>query len=138
MPLDAAAIGRGFNSTGWAWDADFFDCDNDGDDDLYVVNGMNEYAVYSSVNPYLTDASGKQQNAFLPVAEKEVPVFFVNRDGKLVEETAQSGADPAGNARSVAWMLLISNDAAIPFPETSATQNNPRAAPPGTSTTSAS
>jgi hypothetical protein len=99
----STAIGRGFNSTGWAWDADFFDCDNDGDDDLYVVNGMNEYAVYSSVNPYLTDASGQQRNAFMPVAEKEVPVLFVNRDGKLLEESARSGANPPGNARSVAY-----------------------------------
>ncbi len=98
------AIGRGMQSTGWAWDADFFDFDNDGDDDLYVVNGMNEYAVYSSVNPYLTDSSGKPTNAILPVAEKEVPVFFVNTNGMLHEETTRSGADPAGNARSVAYL----------------------------------
>lgn len=97
-------VGRGFRSTGWAWDADFFDYDNDGDDDLYVVNGMNEYAVYSSVNPYLTDAKGNPSNAILPVAEKEVPVFFVNRDGMLQEETTKSGAAPAGNARSVAYL----------------------------------
>lgn len=98
------AVGRGFRSTGWAWDADFFDFDNDGDDDLYVVNGMNEYAVYSSVNPYLTDAQGNPSSAVLPVAEKEVPVFFVNTKGMLLEETSKSGADPAGNARSVAYL----------------------------------
>ena len=97
------AVGRGMQSTGWAWDADFFDYDNDGDDDLYVVNGMNEYSVYSSVNPYLTDASGKPSTAILPVASKEVPVFFVNTNGMLQEQTAKSGADPAGNARSVAY-----------------------------------
>ncbi len=94
------AVGRGYNSTGWSWGAYFFDFDNDGDDDLYVLNGMNEYAVYSSVNPYLTDASGKPSSAVLPVADKESPVFFVNRDGRLVEESERSGANPLGNARS--------------------------------------
>jgi enediyne biosynthesis protein E4 len=33
-----------------------------------------------------------------------VPVFFVNRNGMLQEQTAQSGAAPAGNARSVAYL----------------------------------
>ena len=35
------AVERGYSSTGWSWGAEFFDFDNDGDDDLYVLNGMN-------------------------------------------------------------------------------------------------
>jgi enediyne biosynthesis protein E4 len=103
------AIGRGYKSTGWSWSGDFFDYDNDGDDDLYVVNGMNEYAVYSSVNPYLTDPTGKPTTAVLPVAEKEQSVFFVNEGGKLNEESKASGADYLGNARSVAYFDMDSD-----------------------------
>jgi len=106
------AVGRGYRSTGWSWGANFFDFDNDGDDDLYLVNGMNEYAVYSSVNPYFTNSSGQQQQTVIPVAEKEAPVFFVNRNGKLEEQSTQSGADPAGNARAVV-QFDMDNDGAL-------------------------
>lgn len=98
------AVGRGQSSTGWSWDADFFDFDNDGDDDLYCVNGMNEYALYSSQNPYYTDPSGADRPVVIPVDERESNVFFVNGDGRLNNDSKKSGADLLGNSRSVAYL----------------------------------
>jgi hypothetical protein len=100
------AIGRGRSSTGWAWDADFFDFDNDGDDDLYCVNGMNEFALYSSEHPYYTDPEGNAREVVVPVSDRESNVFFVNQGGRLHNASEASGADLLGNSRSVAYFDL--------------------------------
>jgi hypothetical protein len=103
-------VGRGYSSTGWSWDADFFDYDNDGDDDLYVLNGMNEFNVYGNDNSYYTDPiENKPVNVYIPVATKESNVFFSNEDGRLNNVSAQSGTDLVGNSRSAAY-LDIDND----------------------------
>ena len=53
-------VDRGYSSTGWSWDADFFDFDHDGDDDLYVLNGMNDFNLYSEDNPFYTEPMNNQ------------------------------------------------------------------------------
>jgi hypothetical protein len=90
-------------STGWAWDADFFDFDNDGDDDLYVVNGLHEYFLYSAQFK-VKDAAGKEQEMNFAVHEKEPNVFFVNEHGRLQNRSTGSGADFSGNSRSAAYL----------------------------------
>ncbi|MDO6748363.1 CRTAC1 family protein [Gilvimarinus sp. 1_MG-2023] len=99
------AVGRGYSSTGWSWDADFFDFDNDGDNDLYVTNGMNEFNIYSNENPYYTDPnSNEEKNVYIPVSTKESNVFFVNQNGKLNNRSKESGMDLVGNSRSAAYL----------------------------------
>ncbi|NQZ12100.1 MAG: CRTAC1 family protein, partial [Algicola sp.] len=104
------SVGRGYSSTGWSWDADFFDYDNDGDDDLYVLNGMNEFNLYGNENSYYTDPlEDKAVNVYIPVATKESNVFFSNEGGRLNNISKQSGTDLVGNSRSAVY-LDIDND----------------------------
>ena len=99
------AVDRGYSSTGWSWDADFFDYDNDGDEDLYVLNGMNEFNLYSSENPYYTDPLKNQEmNIYIPVDTKESNVFFVNDSGRFQNHSKQSGVDFLGNSRSATYL----------------------------------
>ena len=98
------AVGRGYSSTGWSWGADFFDFDNDADDDLYVVNGMNEYSVYSDEAYEEKGGYGNDREIFMPVASKETNVFFINDQGKLNNASTNSGLDVLINSRSAAYL----------------------------------
>ena len=94
-------VERGETSTGWAWDAEFFDFDNDGDDDLYVVNGTNDYNMFQDVLKVNQDG---QQTFYHLHYQRESNVFFVNEGGKLKNQSGRSGADFKSNSRSVAYL----------------------------------
>jgi hypothetical protein len=96
------AVDPADTSTGWAWDADFFDFDNDGDDDLYLVNGLHEYYYYASEFQVETP-EGKKTMVF-SVGSREPNVFYVNQGGKLANKSALSGADFEGNSRAAVYL----------------------------------
>jgi hypothetical protein len=95
-------VERGSSSTGWAWDAEFFDFDHDGDDDLYLVNGTNDFNTFSTVYR-LSDLETKPRELLLD-HRRESNVFFLNEDGKLKNASLRSGADFAANSRSTAYL----------------------------------
>jgi len=95
-------VERGATSTGWAWDAEFFDFDCDGDDDLYLVNGTNDYHAYAAIYNY-TDSNGRRAQHLMNHS-RESNVFFVNDEGKFKNRSALSGADFSVNSRSTAYL----------------------------------
>jgi hypothetical protein len=95
-------VERGETSTGWAWDAEFFDFDHDGDDDLYLVNGKSDFNSDPLI--YNHPAGSGRIEQYLLNHSRESNVFFVNEGGKLRNRSAQSGADFVGNSRSTAYL----------------------------------
>lgn len=92
------SLERGEISVGWAWDADFFDIENDGDDDLYVLNGTNDYYVYRNTKT----PDGEK----VPLYDhtRESNVLFVNEQSTLRNRTVGSGAELLVNSRAATYL----------------------------------
>ena len=100
----STAIGRGYSSTGWSWDADFFDYDNDGDDDLYCLTGMNQYSVYGTSNEYYASLDGESTGEVVYASSNsESNILFKNENGILEVVNSSGGLDYSGTSRSAAF-----------------------------------
>ena len=96
-------VGRGYGATGWSWDADFFDFDNDGDDDLYCLTGMNPYSVYGTENPYYQGSENNKTNIRYAQSKAENNIFFENKNGWLNVVPTPGGLNYEGTSRSAAY-----------------------------------
>jgi hypothetical protein len=82
----------------------FFDFDNDGDEDLYCLNGMNDFSVYSIENPFYFDDKKESSAVTYAKSNRERNIFFVNNNGVLTNEAEALGVDLNSNARSASYL----------------------------------
>jgi hypothetical protein len=87
--------------TGWSWAALFFDAENDGDDDLYLVNGHSDYSTFLQYRPHPT-----RPGEIYPINNgREDNLFFRNDGGVLTVPKNPSGAELGElNSRSIALL----------------------------------
>jgi len=77
------------HDTGWSWAGLFFDAENDGDDDLFVVNGLTDYNNFVQYRRH-----PERLDALYPVNNsREENLFFANGGGTLRLESEAHGAE---------------------------------------------
>ena len=86
LTLSDASASAGVRNGSWGWGASFGDLDNDGDLDIYHVNGWIQPA--SEGDP-------------LEFHDQPARLFQNLGNGKFIETAAQSGADDGGQGRGV-------------------------------------
>jgi hypothetical protein len=100
----ATSLERPAKSMEWSWDAEFFDADLDGDDDLYVVNGTNDYNYFSALVP--KDGQNLAEGFDFFNYGHEPNVFYTNQGGVFQDRSGVSGLNFAGNSRSAVYLDL--------------------------------
>jgi enediyne biosynthesis protein E4 len=86
--------------SGWAWGALFFDLENDGDDDLLMVNGFTDYLTFVQYREH-----PERPGDLYPINNGRDPnMLFVNDSGALPDRLVKdSGIEiPGINSRAIA------------------------------------
>ncbi|MCP3956714.1 MAG: CRTAC1 family protein [bacterium] len=89
------------HDTGWSWAGLFFDADHDGDDDLFLLNGLTDYSTFLQwrIHP-------SREGALYPISNsREKNVFFLN-DGEVLAIPAEPSGAELGDFNSRSLALL--------------------------------
>ncbi len=105
------AYARGVDATGWSWSGKFGDLDNDGDLDLYVVNGMAEATLFHYLpNHELIEENQAFRNdgrgRFIPASEWGLNVTYGGRGMSMADLDEDGDLDiVVNNLRGPALLL---------------------------------
>ena len=78
----------GVDNTGWGWGTHFFDCDHDGDEDLYAVNGVEDnQQIEGSIQEDVDNFFFKN--------------MYVEGEEKFIDYSDESGTKSAARARGL-------------------------------------
>ena len=94
---------------GWAWGVTAYDYENDGDDDLLVLNGTESALPPSNQARTEVDAAYRNGRNFMAVFADEINVCYVNEAGYFYEVSAVNPIAFKGNSRG-AIMLDLDGD----------------------------
>ena len=86
--------------TGWSWSGVFFDADHDGDDDLFLANGLTDYATFLQFRP-----DPERPERLVPTSNAREPNLFLENVAGRPELPLRHGAELAGlNTRGAALL----------------------------------
>ncbi|MFK7769963.1 MAG: CRTAC1 family protein [Mariniblastus sp.] len=91
---------------GWAWGVTAYDYENDGDDDLLVLNGTESELPPSNMHRLMADPAYRNGRNFMAVFADEINVCYVKEDDYFYEVSAINPIAFKGNSRCAIMMDL--------------------------------
>lgn len=102
---------EGVDATDWSWSALFFDADNDGDEDLWVTNGILRRPTDLDYLNFMANEQVQKEATDLQIAQgmpngAAANYFFDNADGHFQNTSDASGLNTFGYTHGGAWADL--------------------------------
>ncbi|MEM1220274.1 MAG: VCBS repeat-containing protein, partial [Bacteroidota bacterium] len=109
--LEEIAQMEGLAATDWSWSTLFVDADNDGDEDIWVTNGILRRPTDLDYLNFLANDQVQQEASDLEIAQgmpdgAAPNYFFQNTEGHFADRSDSSGLNTVGYTQGAAWVDL--------------------------------